>query len=257
MHSAGALRIPHFLLHFMSPHRRSGGAAKKSYRLAASDSAAVRERAAPSRGGFGTRELLSHAREGDGECLGELLSLYRNYLSLLASTQLERRLRPRVSPSDIVQETMLKAHRHFTQFKGRSEAEFLAWLRQILLSNLAHVVERHLLAAKRNIRREISIEECAGLAGDAVMGAIARRTPLRESPSAEVRQREASKILSERLGELSPRYREVLVLRNIQGLSFDEIAIQLHCTPAAARMLWLRAIKKLRAVYRGSSEHDT
>jgi len=248
--------FPHFLLYFMSPHRRSGGAAKKSSRPAASDSAAVRRRAVPSRGGMDARELLSLARKGDGECLGELLSLYRNYLSLLASTQLERRLRPRVSPSDIVQETMLKAYRHFAQFKGRSEAEFLAWLRQILLSNLAHVVERHLLAAKRNIRREISIEDCARLAGGASPGANALSKPRGESPSAEVRQREASQILSDRLGELSPRYRDVLLLRNIQGLSFDEIAIPLHCTPAAARMLWLRAIQKLRAIYRGAGEHD-
>jgi RNA polymerase sigma-70 factor, ECF subfamily len=203
-----------------------------------------------------TPELLSRARKGDGECLGELLSLYRNYLSLLASTQLERRLRPRVSPSDIVQETMLKAHRHFAQFKGHSEAEFLAWLRQILLSNLAHFVERHLLAAKRNIRREISMEECASLAGGASAASVALGTPRRESPSAEVRQREASKTLSDHLGKLSPRHRDVLLLRNIQGLSFDEIAIQFHFTPAAARMLWLRAIQKLRAIYRGAGEHD-
>jgi RNA polymerase sigma-70 factor (ECF subfamily) len=254
---------PRFRFTFMSPNRRSGGAAKKSSRPAASDSAPVRgcrarsqDSRAPSPDTKNTRELISRARKGDGECLGELLTLYRNYLSLLASTQLERRLRPRVSPSDIVQETMLKAHRHFAQFKGRSEAEFLGWLRQILLSSLAHFVERHLLAAKRNIRREISIEECATLAGGAFPRASALGTPPGESPSAEVRQREASKILSDRLAELSPRYREVLVLRNIQGLSFDQIAIQLHRTPAAARMLWLRAIQKLRAIYRKAGEHD-
>src|SRR4029453_5139982 len=60
--------------------------------------------------------LLSGAREGDGGSIGELLQYYRNYLMLLATTQIERRLRPRVSPSDIVQETMLRAHRHFGQF---------------------------------------------------------------------------------------------------------------------------------------------
>jgi RNA polymerase sigma-70 factor, ECF subfamily len=248
--------FPHFPWHFMSPHRRSGGAAKKSSRPAASDSAPARGPAASSGRSKVTRELLSRARQGDGESLGELLTLYRNYLSLMATTQLERRLRPRVSPSDIVQETMLKAHRHFAQFKGCSEAEFLAWLRQILLSSLAHFVERHLLAAKRNIRREISIEDCADLAGGASPGANALGTPRGESPSTAVRQREASQILSDHLGELSPRYREVLLLRNIQGLSFDEIAIQFHCTPAAVRMLWLRAIQKLRAIYRGAGEHD-
>ena len=109
----------------MSPNRRTGRPVKKNERPGVNDSATVRGRAAPSRDARNTRELLSRARKGDGECLGELLTLYRNYLTLLAGTQLERRLRPRVSPSDIVQETMLRAHRHFGQFKGRSEAEFL------------------------------------------------------------------------------------------------------------------------------------
>jgi len=102
--------FPRFPLDFMSPNRRSGGAAKKSSRSSGSDAAPLRERTAPSRGAADARKLLSRARQGNGECLGELLTLYRNYLSLLATNQLERRLRPRVSPSDIVQETMLKAH---------------------------------------------------------------------------------------------------------------------------------------------------
>jgi len=223
----------------MSPNPRSGPAAQRF--------------SAPE---CDTRGLLSRARKGDRECIGELLTLYRNYLSLLASTQLERRLRPRVSPSDIVQETMLKAHRHFGQFRGKSEAEFLAWLRQILLSSLAHFVERHLLAAKRNIRREISIEECAALIGGSYPLASALVAAHGETPSAAVGKREATAVLSARLDKLPPRYREVLLLRNIEGLSFDEVATRLHRTSSAARMLWLRAIQKLRAIYRKEGEHD-
>src|SRR6188768_1962245 len=71
--------------------------------------------------------ILEDARQGDRQRIGELLSQYRNYLLLLATTQIESRLQPRVSPSDIVQETMLKAHRHFAQFRGQSEKELLAW----------------------------------------------------------------------------------------------------------------------------------
>jgi RNA polymerase sigma-70 factor, ECF subfamily len=240
----------------MSPAKRTSGAARGLPHPAASDSAAARQGDHGSRNGASTRGLLSRARKGDQQSIGELLTLYRNYLTLLASTQLERRLRPRVSPSDIVQETMLKAHRHFAQFKGRSEAEFLAWLRQILLSSLAHFVERHLLAAKRNIRREISIEECATLAAGSFPWPGALGASHGETPSGEVQQREAKAVLSARLAKLSTRYRQVLVLRNIEGLSFDDVAVKLDCTPAAARMLWLRAIEKLRAIYRKAGEHD-
>jgi RNA polymerase sigma-70 factor, ECF subfamily len=240
----------------MLPDQRSGAAADGLPRRGVSDPAGLRGTTGACGRGLGTRGLLSRARKGDRQCIGELLTLYRNYLSLLASTHLERRLRARVSPSDIVQETMLKAHRHFAQFRGQSEAEFLAWLRQILLSSLAHFVERHLLAAKRNIRREISIEECATMAAGSLPWAGALGAAPGETPSGAVQQREAAAVLSTRLAKLSPRYREVLMLRHIEGLQFDEVARRLHRTPAAARMLWLRAIEKLRGIYRRAGEHD-
>jgi RNA polymerase sigma-70 factor (ECF subfamily) len=186
-----------------------------------------------------TRELLSRARAGDAQSMGQLLTLYRNYLTLFASTQIQRRLRRRFSPSDVVQETMLQAHRHFAQFKGESEQEFLAWLRQVLLSSLSHFVERHILAAKRNIRREVSIEENAVVANESLRNKMAATGSPGETPSAVVRQREASAILSARLAKLPPAYREVLTLRHMEELSFDDIAVRLHRSPAAARMLWL------------------
>ena len=97
--------------------------------------------------------LLKNARNGADECLGPLLQLYRNYLRLLADSQLDRKLRARVGPSDIVQETLLAAHRDFTQFCGTSESEFLAWLRQILSRNMAHAT-RDFTRDKRDVRRE-------------------------------------------------------------------------------------------------------
>ena len=66
--------------------------------------------------------LVRGARQGDKSSIGVLLQQYRNYLMVLASTQLENRLQPRVSPSDVVQETMLRAHKNFGQFRGTTEA---------------------------------------------------------------------------------------------------------------------------------------
>lgn len=201
------------------------------------------------------RSLLSGARRGDRQCLGELLTQYRNYLMLLATTQFQRRLAPRVSPSDIVQETMLRAHRHFAQFQGQSERELLGWLREILVTSLARFVEQHLLAAKRDIRREVPMERL----GDE----LEHSTPFAASavgcqpPLAQVQAREEAVALADMLAQLPEHYREVLVLRNIQGLSFEEVGVRLDRSPGATRMLWLRGIEKLRAVYRREKQHGS
>ncbi|HMF11160.1 MAG TPA: sigma factor, partial [Gemmataceae bacterium] len=76
--------------------------------------------------------LLRFARAGDDEALGLLLEMYRPYLSLLARVQLGRRLRGKAGASDVVQDAFLGAHRDFVQFRGETEHEFLAWLRQVL-----------------------------------------------------------------------------------------------------------------------------
>src|SRR5947208_418663 len=87
--------------------------------------------------------LLHCARQGSQPALGQLLELYANYLKLLARLQIDHRLQGKVDPSDVVQETFLEAHRDFVQFRGQSEEEFVGWLRQILVSNLANVVRHY------------------------------------------------------------------------------------------------------------------
>jgi RNA polymerase sigma-70 factor, ECF subfamily len=192
--------------------------------------------------------LLEEARQGEADVFGDLLQLYRNYLTILASTQLDRRLRRRMNPSDLVQETMLAAHRDFQQFRGNSEREFLAWLRQILINSLHHAIETHVKAKMRDIRREISIEQAnTALDRTAVnFGQIlADGGP---SPSAPARQRERVVALADQLAKLKPVYRDVIVLRNLQGLSFDEIADRMERKAGTVRMLWLRAIDKFKQV---------
>lgn len=82
-------------------------------------------------------QLLAEARRGEVNCLGKLLQYYGNYLKLLVTTHLDAKLRARCSPSDIVQESYFEAHCDFEKFQGQTAAEFLAWLRQILVNNIA------------------------------------------------------------------------------------------------------------------------
>src|SRR5215467_2878339 len=93
-------------------------------------------------------QLLAEARQGHRPALGKLLELYRNYLELLARTQIDLHVQGRVDASDLVQETFLDACRDFGQFRGTREIEWVAWLRKVLIYNLARVVQKQLLAQK-------------------------------------------------------------------------------------------------------------
>jgi len=200
--------------------------------------------------------LIGRARRGSKSSLGTLLEQYRNYLVVLAATQIEKKLQPRVSPSDVVQETMLRAHKNFGQFRGTTEQELLAWLRQILVNNLARFVEQHMLAARRDVRREVSIERLGAALEQSTVQLAALVPSEGKSPSMAVQQREEAVVLADRLAHLPADYRDVLVLRNLQGLPFEDVAQRIGRSVGATRMLWLRAIEKLRTVYRQDSSSE-
>lgn len=197
--------------------------------------------------------LLRQVRDGEDRQLGGLLELYRNYLSLLATAQLDRKLRGRVSASDLVQETMLEAHRDFHQFRGTTEPEFIGWLRRILVNNLARVIEMHVLAEKRDVRREVSIEQLNAAVERSTIQLGLAFADREASPSGKLEEHERAVDLANQLSRLTPEHREVLVLRNLQSLPFKEVALRMDRSVPAAKMLWMRAIKKLRESYEQES----
>jgi RNA polymerase sigma-70 factor (ECF subfamily) len=193
--------------------------------------------------------LLAHARAGMNEQLGQLLQLYRNYLTILATTQIDRKLRRRVSPSDVVQEAMLAAHRDFLQYRGRTEREFLAWLRQILIHTLQGMIDTHIVAKKRTVRCEVSLDWMVERFERSAANLVSALVDPGPSPSAGTRGREAVVALANQLAKLPPQYRDALVLRNLQGLTFEEMAPRLDKSTGAVRMLWLRAMERFKQCY--------
>ena len=193
-------------------------------------------------------EIIESARGGNTRTLGQLLQLYRSYLGVLATTQLDRRLQRRMSTSDLVQETMMAAHRDFRQFRGGSEGELLAWLRQTLSNCLSHAVEKNIHAKKRDLRREVAIEQVAQKLDESMARISNLFADKAATPSEVVGQRELAAELSDQLAKLKPNYRDVIVYRNLQGLSFEEVAARMQIKTGAARMLWTRAIAKFKEV---------
>ena len=192
-------------------------------------------------------ELLERARAGDLESFGQLLSQYRNYARLLARTLIGTTLRLRLDPSDLVQETFLEAHRDFPRFDGSTERELLAWLRRILARNLADQARRQ-KAGLRDIRRQVSLEAMLDRSSARMQQAL---VAVVSSPSAAAAQREQAVLLADALAGLPPDYREVIILRNLERLRFEEVAARMGRSPGAVRMLWTRALERLSRALEG------
>jgi RNA polymerase sigma-70 factor (ECF subfamily) len=189
-------------------------------------------------------ELLLTAARQDGEpALGRLLERYRAYLGLLARAQIGRHLRSRADSSDVVQETFLAAHRDFAKFRGTSEAEFVAWLRNILAARLADLVRRHLKAKARDARLEKRLAGDLDRSSQALAFALAARGP---SPSQEAARRELGVLLADAIKALPADYGEVIVLRHLEGLSFAEVAARMGRSVDSVEKLWVRALARLR-----------
>src|SRR5690348_7072097 len=100
-------------------------------------------------------QWLAEARAGSREALGQVLEVFRGYLLLIADRELDPRLRAKGGASDLVQETFLEAQRDFVGFHGDSAEELRAWLRRLLLNNLANFTRQYRERAKRDVGREV------------------------------------------------------------------------------------------------------
>jgi RNA polymerase sigma-70 factor (ECF subfamily) len=194
-------------------------------------------------------QLLQEARGGDGAPLGRLLELYRRYLTLLARVQIGQRLQGKVDASDIVQETFLEAHRNFGRFRGASEGELVRWLRQILAANLADLLRRYLGTQGRDVRLEREIEDAFDRSSVLLdRGLVAAQS----SPSQQAARREQAVVLADALDQLPDDYRDVLVLRHLEGLTFPEVARRMGRSLDSVEKLWMRGLARLRQIMGGA-----
>jgi RNA polymerase sigma-70 factor (ECF subfamily) len=172
---------------------------------------------------------------------------FRSYLRLLAGLQVGPRLRPKLDPSDLVQQTLLKAYQARDQFRGGSAAAMAAWLRQILARTLADAV-RDLGRERRDVSRERSLE--------AVLEESSHRLGqwLADSgmaPSEVAEHNEQVVRLADALAELPEPQRLVVLLRYYEGRPLEEIGRCLGRTRPAVASLLRRGIDRLRARLQG------
>lgn len=188
--------------------------------------------------------LIDAARQGDGEALGELLSNYRRYLVFLARSGLHHHMQGKADPSDIAQEVCLAAHGNIEDFRGQTAEEFAGWLRGILTNTLAMHVRKYLGTAKRNPRLEQQLNQSLASASSFLQSQIAGDVT---SPSQHFARNEAFLQLAAALEGLPDDYRQVIVLRHVEGLSFAEVAIAMGRSVDSVEKLWVRGLAKLRS----------
>lgn len=192
--------------------------------------------------------LKGRSRADGGQALE--LDHFRSYLLLLARMRLDRKVRAKLDPSDIVQQTMLEAHQAIQSFRGDNPAAQAAWLRQILARNLANAV-RDLTRDKRDATRERSIHAALDESASRLEGWLAADE---SSPSQRAEKHERAMLLAEALANLPEQQREAVILRHFRLASLADIATELDTTTAAVTGLLHRGLKNLRKALHGLGE---
>jgi RNA polymerase sigma-70 factor (ECF subfamily) len=172
------------------------------------------------------------------------LERFRGYLVLLVRLHWDPRLQGKYDPSDLVQQTMLEAFEKHAQFRGSSDAELAAWLRQMLAHNLADVL-RALGQAKRDVNLERSLEAALGDSSSRLEGWLAAE---QSSPSQQAMRQEELLRLADALDQLPALQREAVVLHHLQGMSLADLAGHLNRSEASVAGLLRRGLRRLRGL---------
>jgi RNA polymerase sigma-70 factor (ECF subfamily) len=187
-----------------------------------------------------TECLLRRAGRGEPEAFDRLFARHRAYLLKVVELRLDGRVRARIDPSDVVQETMMEAVRRLPDYLLRRPMAFRLWLRKTAQERLLMAERFHLGSARRSVRREVPLP-------DGSSAQLARQLlSAGPTPGQHLDHGERARQVHEAVARLSPPDREILALRNLEGLSNLEAAEVLGIAAAAASRRYGRALIRLR-----------
>ena len=191
-----------------------------------------------------TQGLVARLREGDRSVLDPLFQKHNDYIKEVIRTRLGQRLRRRVGVSDVAQAAQLDALEHVDDYIATDDLPFRWWLRKAAQRRLQRVFEEHLDAQKRDIRREIPLPDKSSLC------IVAKLAASGTTPSQHAVKREQAERVRRALAELPDADREILLMRTVEGLPYDEIGYILGIEPAVARKRRGRALLRLDRILR-------
>jgi RNA polymerase sigma-70 factor (ECF subfamily) len=186
-----------------------------------------------------TLRLVDLARDGDAAAFSALFARHRDRLRGFIDNRLDHRLRTRLDSSDVVQDTHVEAFRRFRDYCQRRPMPFHIWLRKTAYDRLLNLYRDHLQAQRRSVQREVRMSDQSSI----LIAATLRATQV--PPSEVAARREEVEQLSRVIDLLPEMDREVLLMRNVEGMSHIEIAHLLEIDHATARKRYARALVRL------------
>jgi RNA polymerase sigma-70 factor (ECF subfamily) len=180
-------------------------------------------------------------REPENTTLPEL-ERFRELLLLLSRLRLDRRLQGKIDPSDLVQETLLRAHQSLGHLRGQEDAVVAAWLRQILAATMADEVRRY-SAGKRNIAVERVLLAALDESSACLEAWLASD---QTSPSKHALKNEQLRLLADALAAMSDDQRHAVELHHLKGQPLAEVSRRMGRSKASVAGLLRRGLKELR-----------
>lgn len=188
-------------------------------------------------------KLLAAARSGSTEARDELFRQLQTYLGFVASQHRNDRLAAKVGISDVVQQSMMYAAEEFSGFRGGTIEQFRGWLRQILINEIRSL-HRHYSAQRRNAMQEIGMDDDRSR-----FPSIQELSDQSPSPSREMMVEEDSERIRRAVEQLPEEMRQVVQLRNWEGLQFQAIADRLGISISRAAKLWYNALVEIERIH--------
>jgi RNA polymerase sigma-70 factor (ECF subfamily) len=198
--------------------------------------------------GQNTRDLVVLAKEGDKSAIDQLYRVYAERVRWMVRFRMSGELRSKLDSMDLVQDTLIHAFNDLDNFTYKNEGDFVRWLSKIAENELRGNLKK-LHAAKRDIHKEVRLDNYGPTTAGGFVGIVAPNKAT--TPSVIMSRKEDLDKLARAMDALKSKYREVIVLTKIEGLSYKEIAGRLDKSSEAVRKLVSRAMAELAVAFRG------
>jgi RNA polymerase sigma-70 factor (ECF subfamily) len=193
-----------------------------------------------------TQHLVALAKDGNRSALNQLYSVYSERVRWMVRFRMGKELRSKLESMDMVQDTLIHALNDLDDFTYKNEGDFIRWLSTIA-ENVLRGNLKKLHTNKRDIRREVPLNDYGPNAGSRL---ISNPGPIEATtPSVIMSKKEDLCNLEKAIDQLKPKYREVIVLAKIDGLSYKDIGKRLGKSEDAVGMLLSRAMLALTNVF--------
>lgn len=190
-----------------------------------------------------TDQLLDRVARGETSAAATLFAKYRRQLRTMVALRISPRLTSRIDPSDIVQDALAEAHRRLPDYAAARPIPFYPWLRRITWERLLQMHRQHIAAERRTVLREDPLP-----ISDESESLLAERLATASSPSGQMLRQEVELRVREAIAALSPADREIVVLKHLEELSFQDIAIVLEMPVTAVYTRYYRAVERLHRI---------